>query len=339
MSDGSLTAQMPAPTQGHAAFIAEVDAAMLELLDAHAGPIAEAARDSVASGGKRLRPLLAWVGSPTASRENPQVRAALVRSAAAIELIHTASLVHDDLLDGAPLRRGIPTVAATSGPEVAIPAGDLLFSVAFTSLAACEHLVGLDVTRACVAWLAETAKELAEGEALQARQTAQWTLSADEYLHRCRLKTGTLFGAAMRIGALCGGATHSQAELLRIFGTDIGVAFQIVDDVLDVTGTAPRLGKEPGADLRDGTVTLPTLLALHERPDLAQAIPAALDRVDGISDLLVQVRATQGPVLAGQRAQALAAAAWQRVQTLQADGGWDLSELERVRDAAVTRLT
>jgi geranylgeranyl pyrophosphate synthase len=269
-------------------------------------------------------------------RERTDVRRALVLAASAIELIHTASLVHDDLLDGAKLRRGRPTIASTGGEALAIPTGDLLFSRAFAALTECEPLVGADITRVCVSWLAETARELAEGEALQARQTGDYGLGVDEYLHRCRLKTGTLFGTAMRIGALIGGATHAEAELLRIFGTDVGVAFQIVDDTLDVTGTAPKLGKEPGADLRDGTVTLPTLLAIHERPDIAASI-RALESGGQVDETLALIRSTSGPATAGQRAQSLALAAWQRVSTLSTDR-WNMQELQRVHDAAVQRL-
>lgn len=336
-ADGSQTAQLPVADGGHSRFIADVDQHMFNLIDQFTGVVADAARGSVAAGGKRLRPLLTWVGSPTSMRDQTDVRRALVLCASAIELIHTASLVHDDLLDGADLRRGRPTVASIGGDALAIPTGDLLFSQAFAALTECEPLVGTDITRVCVSWLAETARELAEGEALQARQTSNYGLGVDEYLHRCRLKTGTLFGTAMRIGALVGGASHAEAELLRIFGTDVGVAFQIVDDTLDVTGSAPKLGKEPGADLRDGTVTLPTLLAIHERPEIAASI-RALDDGDAVEHVLAQIRATRGPETAGQRAQALALAAWQRISGLDPDR-WNMLELRRVHDAAVQRLT
>ena len=120
-------------------------------------------------------------------------------------------------------------------------------------------------------------------------------------------------------------------------GSCVGVAFQIVDDTLDVTGSAPKLGKEPGADLRDGTVTLPTLLAIHERPEIAASI-RALDDGDAVEHVLAQIRATRGPETAGQRAQALALAAWQRISGLDPDR-WNMLELRRVHDAAVQRLT
>jgi geranylgeranyl pyrophosphate synthase len=197
-----------------------------------------------------------------ATGANPESRA-LVHAGAAVELIHTASLVHDDVLDGAPVRRGAPTVLATHGEAIALAAGDLLFASSFRLLLALRGEVAEEAVLAAVERLAATSLALAEGEALQARQERDVDLSIDDYLRRCTGKTGVLFGAAMWLGATLGGQPAPVADALATFGSSVGLAFQLADDVLDCmpADAEATIGKLPGADVRDGTMTMPLLLA------------------------------------------------------------------------------
>jgi geranylgeranyl pyrophosphate synthase len=167
--------------------------------------------------------------------------------------------VHDDVLDAAPLRRGRPTVVAAAGRELAIATGDLLFSRAFAELAGGGSVEAVRV-------LSDASSALAQGELLQREDAWDVGVARERYLARCDLKTARLFEAACRLGALAGGG---DAELLGRFGRDIGLAFQLLDDVLDVSGPASRTGKHRGTDLLDGTVTLPLILARDRDPALA----------------------------------------------------------------------
>ena len=185
-----------------------------------------------------------------------------MRAATAIELVHMATLVHDDVLDAAPLRRGRPTIAAASGRGRAVGAGDLLFSRAFALLA--EHGDGRSI-----ALLAAASVALAGGELAQRQDAFDLEISEQRYLERCRLKTATLFECACRMG--------SDDEALGAFGAEIGLAFQLLDDVLDVSGPAERTGKARGTDLLDGTVTLPLILAAAADPAIRSADLRALD--------------------------------------------------------------
>lgn len=206
------------------------------------------AEATLSAGGKRLRPLLVLLCA------GPEGGERAVRAAAAIELVHMATLVHDDVLDDAPLRRGLPTVAATSGRARAIALGDLLFSRAFALLAehGDEREIGL---------LAAASVGLARGELAQRQDAYDTEISEERYLDRCRMKTAKLFECA----CLMGRDTVEMAE----FGSRIGLAFQLLDDVLDVSGPPERTGKARGTDLLDGTVTLPLILAAEADPSIA----------------------------------------------------------------------
>jgi geranylgeranyl pyrophosphate synthase len=212
------------------------------------------AGDTISAGGKRLRPLLVFLaaGAP------PPETDGLLRAAVAVELIHSATLVHDDVLDGSDLRRGRPTVFAAGGRRLATATGDLLFSRAFAELAATGSLASIRA-------LSRASTELAAGELMQ-RADAWQAVPVERYLERCRLKTAVLFRAACELGAIEGGG---PVAALGSFGEQIGTAFQLLDDVLDVTGPPARTGKPRGADLLDGTVTLPLLIARSLDPDLA----------------------------------------------------------------------
>jgi len=221
------------------------------------GPLVDDAQATLRAGGKRLRPMLVLLCA------GPNAGDSALRAAAAIELVHMATLVHDDVLDAAPLRRGLPTVVATAGREQATAVGDLLLSRAFSELAApgAERQVQL---------LARASVGLALGELAQRRDAFDTTISAERYLARCRLKTARLFECACLIGRASAGAPNGSAEQLESFGREIGLAFQLLDDVLDVAGPAERTGKARGTDLLDGTVTLPLIIARERDPELAQ---------------------------------------------------------------------
>jgi len=183
----------------------------------------------------------------------------VLRAAVAVELVHSATLVHDDVLDAAQLRRGRPTVVAAAGRELATATGDLLFSRAFAELVANGRADEVRV-------LSTASSALAQGELMQRSDAWNVGVSRERYLERCDLKTARLFEAACRLGALEGGGPD---ELLGQFGRRIGLAFQLLDDVLDVSGPAERTGKHRGTDLLDGTVTLPLIVARERDPALA----------------------------------------------------------------------
>ena len=227
-----------------------------ELATSHGDVLAAHAGATIRAGGKRLRPLLVFLAAGDGAAENDGV----LRAAVAVELIHSATLVHDDVLDAAPLRRGRPTVVATAGRDIATATGDLLFSRAFAELARNGRADEVRV-------LSDASSGLARGELLQREDAWNVEVSQERYLHRCDLKTARLFQAACCLGALEGGG---EAEALGDFGRRIGLAFQLLDDVLDVSGPAERTGKHRGTDLLDGTVTLPLILARERDPELAR---------------------------------------------------------------------
>jgi geranylgeranyl pyrophosphate synthase len=221
-----------------------------ELLGRHAG-------STIAAGGKRLRPLLMFLAAGAPPPESDE----LLRAAVAVELVHSATLVHDDVIDGSDLRRGRPTVAAAGGRLTATATGDLLFSRAFAELAQTGSLAAVRV-------LSRASSELATGELMQ-RADAWRAVTVQRYLQRCRLKTAVLFRAACELGGLAGDAAAARVGHLAAFGEQIGLAFQLLDDVLDVSGPPERTGKPQGADLLDGTATLPLILARQSDLQLA----------------------------------------------------------------------
>jgi geranylgeranyl pyrophosphate synthase len=253
------------------------------LVEGHGEALATDAGATLAAGGKRLRPMLVLLSA------GPGAGEAAIRAATAIELVHMATLVHDDVLDAAPLRRGHPTVVARSGRGRALAVGDLLFSRAFAEL-------GRDGSKQQVELLSRASVALALGELAQRRDAFDGSLSAERYLERCELKTGRLFECACVIGRL-DGSGHNQADradprrVLEVFGREIGLAFQLLDDVLDVTGPPERTGKARGTDLLDGTVTLPLILARERDQRLARLSLRGLD-AEGAEAVCDRIAAT-----------------------------------------------
>jgi len=252
-------------TPGLESYLDELEERLQEAVVVDGGRVSEVAREALSAGGKRLRPLLVFLCAPP---DRPPPYAAGV----AVELIHLATLVHDDLIDGAEVRRGRASAWHEFGPDAARAAGDYLFARAFAELTATGDFAAVEV-------LARATLYLARGEALQRRQSYDPDTPVEAYLERYSLKTGKLFEAACLVGG-------GDAELGG-FGLCLGVAFQIADDILDCSGLTIETGKVAGTDLRQGTPTLPLLLAARE-DDVVRAALAG-GPLDGA---LVRVAAT-----------------------------------------------
>jgi geranylgeranyl pyrophosphate synthase len=256
--------------------MAEVEERLARLSVGYGPRLGEEAEATLTAGGKRLRPLLVLMAAGDSAGERA------MRAAAAVEMVHMATLVHDDVLDGAPVRRGRPTVVARSGRDRAVGVGDLLFSRAFAELA-------VDGGEAEVAELSAASVALALGELAQRHDAYDTTLTEQRYLERCSLKTARLFESACRVGRLASGSPGT--EELASFGREIGLAFQLLDDVLDVTGPPERTGKARGTDLLDGTVTLPLILARRLEDSLESTELRGLDQA-GAEELCDRIAAT-----------------------------------------------
>jgi geranylgeranyl pyrophosphate synthase len=304
----------------------------LEQVTSQAGaPLASHANATIVAGGKRLRPLLVVLAAESAGGppDTLEGEARLMRAAVAVELVHSATLVHDDLIDGARLRRGRPTVAAVAGREVAIATGDLLFSRAFAELARNE-----DAAQLCA--LSDASSALAAGELLQREDAYASHVAVERYLRRCELKTAALFEAACRLGALTAiEASRALADALGVFARRIGLAFQMLDDVLDVSGPVERTGKSRGTDLLDGTVTLPFILARERDPELAALDLALLGGPKQAEELCDRIAATGALDEARERALAVVADAKAALPSMLPDGRAGLLGL--VADAVVER--
>jgi geranylgeranyl pyrophosphate synthase len=279
-------------------------------------PVGADAAATLAAGGKRLRPMLVLLCAGEGGGD------AAVRAASAIELVHMATLVHDDVLDQAPLRRGLPTVAATSGRLRAQATGDLLLSRAFALLAEAGDARAVEL-------LADASVALARGELAQRQDAFDLGIDEERYLQRCRLKTATLFECACLLGFDDG--------RLRRFGAEVGLAFQLLDDVLDVTGPPERTGKARGTDLLDGTITLPLILALKRDPGIGAVDLAALDAgsAEALCDRIARTGALEE---VRSRALAMVAAAKEAL----ADGGLEPEQrqlLALVADGVVQRYS
>ncbi|HEY9276469.1 MAG TPA: polyprenyl synthetase family protein [Candidatus Nanopelagicaceae bacterium] len=210
--------------------------------------VVETSRHLVEAGGKRFRPMLALIASHFGSGPNKKV----IEAAVVCELTHVATLYHDDVMDEAPLRRGVTSANAKWGNTVAILTGDYLFSKASDLLA--------DLGPEAVRLQAKTFERLVIGQ-IEETQGAKGD-PLEHYLRVVKEKTGSLIATSARFGALFGGATPEIVETLTIFGEKIGIAFQLADDVIDITSDSNQSGKTPGTDLKEGVATLVTLQIL-----------------------------------------------------------------------------
>jgi geranylgeranyl pyrophosphate synthase len=249
-------------TDGLEEYLDALEERLARTVASHPGLVAAVGNEALAAGGKRLRPVLVFLATPRGTE--PSLAAGV-----AVELVHMATLVHDDLIDRAHFRRGKAAAWSVYGADAARATGDYLFARAFAELSATGDGDAVRI-------LADATLRLARGEALQRTQTHDPSTTVGAYLERCALKTGALFEAACRLG---GGSGE--------YGVALGVAFQIADDVLDCAGATIETGKIAGTDLRDGTPTLPLLLAAAQDAYVRDALAGG--PLDGA---LVRVAAT-----------------------------------------------
>jgi octaprenyl-diphosphate synthase len=235
-----------------------VDAVIRERLASRVALIDQISGYIIGAGGKRIRPRLVLLFAEALGFEGPQ----RYELAAIVEFIHTATLLHDDVVDESALRRGRATANAMFGNAASVLVGDFLYSRAFQMMVSVNSMRVLDV-------LADATNVIAEGEVLQLMNMHDPDLAVADYLRVIRFKTAKLFEASARLGAVLAGAPPALEEACAEFGRSLGTAFQLVDDLLDYDGNSDELGKNVGDDLREGKPTLPLLLAM-ERGDAAQ---------------------------------------------------------------------
>ncbi|HWV00717.1 MAG TPA: polyprenyl synthetase family protein [Devosia sp.] len=259
--------------------MAKVNALILKRADSHVEMVPELARYLIEAGGKRLRPMLTVAaallfGNATGAQTN---------YAAAVEFMHNATLLHDDVVDESDLRRGRPAARIIWGNQASVLVGDYLLGQAFLMMVETGKLDALGV-------LAKAATIIAEGEVFQLSKAGDVNATPDDYNQVIRAKTATLFQAAAEVGAMAGGADEAGRAALRDYGMELGLAFQLVDDVLDYRGESGAMGKNTGDDLREGKMTLPVILTLRDcNPQEREIITASLGKPDASDAALAQV--------------------------------------------------
>lgn len=232
--------------------MAVVDRLVRDRMDSPVPLIPALAEHLIEAGGKRLRPLLTVAASRLCGDDGQDA----LKLAAAVEFIHTATLLHDDVVDGSALRRGKVAAHLIWGGASSVLVGDFLFARAFELMVETGSLRALDI-------LARASRVIAEGEVTQLTRAHDVALGQETYLQIIEAKTAALFAAAAEAGAVVSGASARAAQALRDYGLKLGLAFQLVDDALDYSGVADTLGKNAGDDFREGKATLPLLLAVE----------------------------------------------------------------------------
>jgi heptaprenyl diphosphate synthase len=281
-----------------------------------------------AAGGKRVRPALVLLSAGCGTYDLER----LVPAAMAVELTHAATLVHDDVIDRSPVRRGRPTVAASLGDAPAIVIGDFYFAKAY------EHAARTDSTEV-VGILARAVMEICAGEVRQQAIRYRYSTVVDEYMDRIEAKTAALLAACCDIGAVLGGLPATQRSALHEYGRMLGLAFQIADDVLDYLGSEGEIGKPIGKDITEGFATLPLMVAM-ENSSVAKELKQVLR--DGreltpheASSVVEIVRQSGAPQQALDRAQQHASAASKQLETI---GAGDVRDaLAALADYVVSR--
>jgi octaprenyl-diphosphate synthase len=235
--------------------MAEVNAIILSQARSDVQLIPELARHLINSGGKRLRPMLTIASAKLCGYEG----AGHIKLAAAVEFMHTATLLHDDVVDESDMRRGKKTARILWGNQASVLVGDFLLGQAFKMMVEVGSLAALRI-------LSEASAVIAEGEVMQLAASKNVNTTEEEYLAVIFSKTAALFSAASEIGGVIAGRSEAEEAALRSYGVNIGLAFQLIDDALDYSGEAALLGKRVGDDFREGKITLPAVLA-HRRGD------------------------------------------------------------------------
>jgi len=309
--------------------LAEFERRLEESLAADFGPMADAMEHIVRAGGKRLRPALVLLAAGLGRPDRDHT----FNLALGIEFIHTATLVHDDLIDNARTRRGITTIHETAGVNPAIIIGDYYFAKGANLLASIgEPSIDLAISN--------TVMTICLGELLQLTSHRDYDQTLEEYHRKIARKTAALVETCCYCGAVVGRLDEAHTEALRHYGYLIGMAFQIADDVLDYTSTTAELGKPVGADLRQGTVTLPLMLALEE-PTVAPALRALLGQefvTDADYEQVVRLVRRSGAIERTE-AQAHDFALRARAKLANFDDSPSRSTLESICDYVVDRRT
>ncbi len=243
------------------AALLRVDDVIRQRLTSRVALIDQISQYIINAGGKRIRPRLVLLFSEALGFEGPE----RFELAAIVEFIHTATLLHDDVVDESALRRGRATANAMFGNAASVLVGDFLYSRAFQMMVGVNRMRVLQV-------LADATNVIAEGEVLQLMNMHDPDLAVDDYLQVIRYKTAKLFEASARLGAVLAGAPVDLEEACADYGRSLGTAFQLVDDLLDYEGNSDELGKNVGDDLREGKPTLPLLLALERAAPAEQAL-------------------------------------------------------------------
>ena len=262
--------------------MAAVDEVIRQRLHSEVVLVRQVADYIVASGGKRLRPALLLLSAGAFGYQGSHHR----ELAAVIEFIHTATLLHDDVVDESALRRGRSTANALFGNAAAVLVGDFLYSRAFQMMVGVNNMRVLQV-------LADATNVIAEGEVLQLMNCRNPEVDESGYLQVIRYKTAKLFEAATRLGAILGGATPEAEDAMAAYGVHLGTAFQLIDDVLDYSGDHAVIGKNVGDDLAEGKTTLPLIYAMkHGTPEQSRLIRQAIEQA-GLSYLPEVLKAIQ----------------------------------------------
>ena len=235
----------------------------------------------IGSGGKRLRPMLVLLAAQAALYAGDEH----IQLAAVVEFIHTATLLHDDVVDESDLRRGRKTANAVWGNAASVLVGDFLYSRAFQLMVELERMRVMKI-------LADTTNAIAEGEVLQLLHINNPDTDEAAYLQVIERKTAVLFSAATRLGAVLGGLPREQEEALALYGLHLGFAFQIADDVLDYVSDSDTLGKNIGDDLAEGKPTLPLIYAIqHSKPEQAASMRRAIESggLDSLENIVAAI--------------------------------------------------
>ena len=262
--------------------LAQVESRLLVETRSEVAAVRDISGHTLLSGGKRLRPALALLSARCVGRTFPQDRA--IAAGAASEMIHMATLMHDDVVDESPERRGRPTANSVFGNGITILTGDFLLAKSISLLAHNDDNLRM------VRVFADVTVAMAEGEVLQSAVAHDTTIDLSTYEEIIERKTARFLAGCCETGAMLGGATDGEAAALRSYGHHLGMAFQIADDLLDFLGEPDKTGKPLGTDLRDGRVTLPLLHALQvanekERAELDKLLHRKTIRTADISDL------------------------------------------------------
>lgn len=273
--------------------LARVEERIRELAESREPNLSGIAHELLGSGGKRVRPALALLSFRACGGTDP---ADTIEVGAALELIHSATLLHDDILDSGLTRRGRPSPLARHGLGLTLVTGDFLFSRAFGVAGRFDAEI--------VGWATDACVSLCEGEIMQQRFRRNPAVTVDDYLEIAARKTAALFCEAARIGARFAGVDDGLVEAMRQLGFQIGMAFQMIDDLLDVVGPAEVIGKPVGTDIREGSPALPIVLGLERLPDLAAAFVDPAPSSDAVNAAVTSLR--RSTVLAEVRQMAAA---------------------------------